>query len=732
MKIGKKLIIMIVALALSGIGILLGTILTSSQKQITQLTNSEVMNLMHNESTELRLWLELYLDAVRTVAQSMEAFERIEPSQRRFFYNLLLEQLARTNPEIAAAWTCWEPDALDGMDARYANTQGTDGTGRFISYWVRTPQGVELEKLVDYDVSGPGDFYLLPMQTGNETIVEPYFYEINGIETLITSLAIPVKKNGRCIGVAGVDIALSRLQAAVEGIKPYEGSLAAIFSNGGIVAGHFDPSRIGKPMRDTETDVAGGNLPQLISAVKTGAEFSFTTKIAGNGRKDRYGVVVVPLVIGNTVTPWGMIAAVPEKVVNAPVMKMMRISIIISAVILLVIAAAAFAIARSISSPLRHVMKIFASVGEGDLTQQADVRSKDEIGEMASVFNGTIERIKALVLTLKNQAAALSNIGGELASNMTETAAAINEITANIQSIKGRVINQSASVTETNATMEQITVNIGRLNGHVDHQSVSVAQSSSAIEEMLANIQSVTQTLVKNTDNVKELMDASEVGRTGLQEVVTDIQEIARESEGLLEINAVMENIASQTNLLSMNAAIEAAHAGEAGKGFAVVADEIRKLAENSGEQSKTISAVLKKIKSSIDKITRSTDSVLNKFEAIDSRVRIVSDQEENIRNAMEEQGAGSKQILEAIGQLNEATQMVKGGSEEMLEGSKQVIQEGKNLELATQEITNGMNEMATGADQINVAVDRVNAISGENKESIGVLVEAVSKFKVE
>jgi methyl-accepting chemotaxis protein len=259
-----------------------------------------------------------------------------------------------------------------------------------------------------------------------------------------------------------------------------------------------------------------------------------------------------------------------------------------------------------------------------------------------------------------------------------------------------------------------------------------VSQSSSAIEEMLANIQSVTQTLVKNASNVRELTEASEVGRTGLQGVAADIQEIARESEGLLEINAVMENIASQTNLLSMNAAIEAAHAGEAGKGFAVVADEIRKLAESSGEQSKTISGVLKKIKDSIDKITKSTEWVLNKFEAIDGGVRTVSEQEENIVRAMEEQNAGSKQILEAIGQLNEATQMVKGGTEEMREGSRQVIEESKNLEMATQEISKGMNEMAAGAEQINAAVTRVNGISGTNKESIDILVSEVSKFKVE
>jgi methyl-accepting chemotaxis protein len=137
---------------------------------------------------------------------------------------------------------------------------------------------------------------------------------------------------------------------------------------------------------------------------------------------------------------------------------------------------------------------------------------------------------------------------------------------------------------------------------------------------MMTNIQMLVGTLVKNAGNVRDLMEASASGRNGLEKVAANSKEIARESEGILEINAVMENIASQTNLLSMNAAIEAAHAGEAGKGFAVVADEIRKLAESSGEQSKTIGTVLKKIKDSIDKITRSTENVLEKFEAIGLR----------------------------------------------------------------------------------------------------------------
>jgi methyl-accepting chemotaxis protein len=393
-----------------------------------------------------------------------------------------------------------------------------------------------------------------------------------------------------------------------------------------------------------------------------------------------------------------------------------------------------FFILNSVTKPIVRVTDTLKDIaqGEGDLTHAIEINSKDEVGDLANYFNQTLEKIKNLVINIKKQTAALHDIGAELAVNMSETASAVNEITATVQSIKARAINQSTSVTETNATMEQITININKLNGHVERQTSSVAQSSSAIEEMIANINSVTQTLVKNGENVTKLTDASEVGRSGLQDVAADIQEIAKESEGLLEINSVMENIASQTNLLSMNAAIEAAHAGEAGKGFAVVADEIRKLAEDSGEQSKTISSVLKKIKGSIDKITSSTDNVLTKFEAIDSGVKTVAEQEDIIRNAMEEQGHGSKQILVAIGHVNEITQQVKGGSNEMLHGSNEVIREAKNLEMVTQEISGGMNEMASGADQINIAITRINELSDVNRENIEMLVKEVSRFKVE
>ena len=731
MKIGKKLVLVISAVNLVCIGALVVSAVLFSRRQIKSLVLENMRSVSEKTGLDVQGWLQDSLSEIRAIAQVMSHYDTIPREERRLFFNAMLRSIAEENDDILAAWGIFEPNALDGLDARYVNTPGSDGTGRYLSYFERNGSQAILGALTGYTDTGTGgDYYNIPLRTGKEAIIEPYDYKVAGEKKLITSLVVPVIHNGKAIGVAGIDISLLAIQDLSSKIKPYGSGSSAVFSNGGIVVGHFDPERLGKNMRETEKDMAGVNMAAFAEAIQNGTEFEFESYSSAN--KSTTIISVSPFAPGDSGISWAAAVAVPENAVMGPVYRMTILFIIMGVAMLLVMSIITLIIARSITAPLKPMAEVFGEIGEGNFTRTLDVHSNDEIGDICGSFNQTLEKIKGLIFTIKKQSTVLFDIGTELASNMTESAAAINEITANIQSIKGRVINQSASVTETNATMEQITVNIDKLSGHVTHQTASVAQSSSAIEEMLANIQSVTNTLVKNTDNVKELIEASEVGRGGLQEVATDIQEIARESEGLLEINAVMENIASQTNLLSMNAAIEAAHAGEAGKGFAVVADEIRKLAESSGEQSKTISTVLKKIKGSIDKITASTDNVLNKFEAIENGVKIVADQEENIRNAMEEQGAGSKQILEAIGQVNEITQQVKSGSEEMLEGSKEVIEESRNLEKATQEITGGMNEMATGAEQINVSVNRVNELTGQNSDNIDILVREVSRFRIE
>jgi methyl-accepting chemotaxis protein len=213
--------------------------------------------------------------------------------------------------------------------------------------------------------------------------------------------------------------------------------------------------------------------------------------------------------------------------------------------------------------------------------------------------------------------------------------------------------------------------------------------------------------------------------------VSADIQEVSKESEYLLEINQVIQSIASQTNLLAMNAAIEAAHAGEVGRGFAVVADEIRKLAESSSQQAKTVSSVLKNIKDALAKISSSTVASLKQFEDIERGFDGVSAQSLEIRNSMEQQDKGNQEVLAAMNIANQITRNVRSNSQEIQNASQEAAGESKSLESLTREVTDAMSDISSGIDNINATVKRTSEISRKNKEDIESLLQEFSKFNI-
>jgi methyl-accepting chemotaxis protein len=408
---------------------------------------------------------------------------------------------------------------------------------------------------------------------------------------------------------------------------------------------------------------------------------------------------------------------------------------VIIGIIIFILAPLCVLIMRSITIPVKDIADNLKEIseGEGDLTRTLVISGRDEVSDLSKYFNKTLGSISDLIRKIKYKVDSLTNTGHELSSNMAKTSKAVDEISANFDGMKGKMSKQDESAAEAGKAVKTIKENINNMNKLIEDQSTSVNTSSFAVEQMTANIHSVTNTLIENSKNVNELTEASENGKAGVQAVAEKIQEIARQSEGLLEINSVMENIASQTNLLSMNAAIEAAHAGEVGKGFAVVAGEIRKLAESSSNQSKSTADMLKKIKTSIDSITASSNEVLLRFDIIDEKVKTVSEHEENIRNTMEEQEAGGKQIIESMERLKEISVTVKKGASDMLESGDRLNRQTTEFIKISNESMNGMNDIVNGAmKEIKAAVTFVDEMSEENTRNFEELKTETQKFKVD
>ena len=432
-------------------------------------------------------------------------------------------------------------------------------------------------------------------------------------------------------------------------------------------------------------------------------------------------------------TGWKIAVYEPIHEAMETVSSLRRSLSIIGVIILLITLTIIYIIANGIIMPIRKIVEALQNIaqGEGDLTVRLPVSGNDEITDMSEYFNQTIAKVGTSIQQIGTNSSTMKEVGDELVSNMTETAGAVHEISANIDGVKQQAMTQAASVTETAATIEEIVRTIQQLNTSIEMQAASVAQSSSSVEQMVANIASIGQTLGKTDEAIKSLTTATGDGKATLVTSNTVTQKIAEESGSLMEASSVIQHIASQTNLLAMNAAIEAAHAGEAGQGFAVVADEIRKLAEESSTQGKTITTTLKTLSGEIETLSASSKTVEEKFNTIFALAERVKEMSARLTESMREQENGSKEVLAAIKSINTVTVEVQAGSEEMLKGGESVAAEMQKLDSLTRVITESMNEMASGAVQINNAVQEVNELTQKNKQSIENLATEVGKFKV-
>ncbi|MDR3144782.1 MAG: methyl-accepting chemotaxis protein [Treponema sp.] len=354
-----------------------------------------------------------------------------------------------------------------------------------------------------------------------------------------------------------------------------------------------------------------------------------------------------------------------------------------------------------------------------DLTRRVSVCSVDELGTIAGMMNSFCDTIGSGMREIKSSQRQLSVSGVEVRNNAADMVHSISRISEGIEQVGEKSRNQLQEAETSAGAVQQIARNIEALDVSIANQSSSISQASAAVEEMVGNIASIGTVAEKMLGQFKTVRNAASDGETIQKESVARVQEVVEESKALQEANKIIATIAAQTNLLAMNAAIEAAHAGEAGRGFAVVSDEIRKLAEDSSRESQKIGAELKQISETINRIVEGSRASEQAFNQVSGRVVETEKLVFEVDSAIREQQEGAGQVLDALKAMNEITAKVKTDSKEMNVGNTVMLENMHRLRTDSTEIVGNLEEVAKSVTGITQNARQVSVMADNNEAAI-------------
>lgn len=371
------------------------------------------------------------------------------------------------------------------------------------------------------------------------------------------------------------------------------------------------------------------------------------------------------------------------------------------------------------------------ATGKADLSQKIPVKSRDEIGELVEGCNALTESLSKMFATIKEAVSSLVVSGTEIVNYSATTLDGVQSATQTAEEINLRAKTQNETMDFVAESSGNVSKTIQLLSSRIGSQTSAISEVSSSVTRISTNIQSIDQNVSKISQKYEQLVSDSKNGQKDQMTVVDKVGEIQAQAGKLKEANSVIRSIASQTNLLAMNASIEAAHAGDAGKGFAVVAGEIRSLAESSAKQSKSIGTLIKSITESIGGIVDASKLSLASFQSLDSKISEIQSMLSDVLGNVDEQQEGAKNLLGSMSEVDSTSHSIQEASREVENESGKVFSRMEELRTAASEITILTAGIKNSIEQISKQAKKTSEESRANSQLNNKVLDLIKSYKV-
>ena len=659
---------------------------SKSSQAIEDVAKRELAALGAQNGNYVRSYLNTALSAAAALADGLEQTLKkgVPPSRETVI--AMEEGIHMGNPDIFGCGIMWEPNAFDGKDAEYKGVPGSNAEGRFLSY---SSTGAEV---TDLNNQLAQSYYTVPKKTLAPYLSNPYPFPVDGKEVDMSTAAYPVIVDNVFRGVALVDMSLEKLDKLITSIEVYQSGYAGLLNDQGLVVAHKDKTLEKKNLFEINRFNNPEGIRKAFSAGKPFVEEVDTKE----GRVFRY---YQPIPIRGSSQHWYLAVIAPMDEVLAQANSISRMTIALCVATLVVLLVVIFLLIRSSVKPINYLARTAEIIADGNLEQPIE---DERFGGEVKMLSTSLKKMIASLVEGIKKAEALSASAQEESRKaqeaMTQAEAASKEAQAKTQTMLTAADKLEEVGNVVSSASSELSAQIEQSDRGAAESAQRLSEAATAMNEMNATVQEVAKNAGSASSASAETKEKAEAGAQVVAKAVRSIEQVHQMSlelkgdmtqlnehaQDITRIMGVISDIADQTNLLALNAAIEAARAGEAGRGFAVVADEVRKLAEKTMASTNDVGNAIKAIQESTAKSMIGVDNAVERIgeatelagqsgqalQEIVATVEATGDQVNAIATASEEQSAASEEINQSIVQVND---MARQTAEAMAEAARAV-----------------------------------------------------------